>query len=251
MSRPAIRRAVEMARDALRDAGAELIPWQPPRLNEVLDLYFSLLSADGGAGFQMLLRDEEIDFRVQKLLHFARLSAPFRWLATFWQREFQSPRLSRILAAAGPRWACSWELDFAGFGRMRADSAAGKPFPMATASTLCNGRGERSWWISKAPKGSAEVAPPPGSPGGVVGAGDIDQFDLVGAGARRRHAAPGAGAELAVHRLPLGQFHRRMRRPTNACARWASPSSTRAWGLHACAGWKSAWMAMPSPTRPR
>jgi len=100
---PAIRRAVEMARDALRDAGAEVIPWQPPRLNEVLDLYFSLLSADGGAGFRMLLRDEEIDYRVQKLLHFARLSAPFRWLATFWQREFQSPRLSRILAAAGPR----------------------------------------------------------------------------------------------------------------------------------------------------
>jgi fatty acid amide hydrolase len=100
---PAIRRAVEIARDSLREAGAELIPWQPPRLNEVLDLYFSLLSADGGAGFRMLLRDEQIDYRVHKLIHFARLSFPFRWLATLWQREFQSPRLGRILAAAGPR----------------------------------------------------------------------------------------------------------------------------------------------------
>ncbi len=100
---PAIRRAVEMARDSLRDAGAQLIPWQPPRLNDVLDLYFSLLSADGGAGFRKLLRDEEIDYRVQKLIYFARLSSPFRWLTALWQREFRSRRLARILAAAGPR----------------------------------------------------------------------------------------------------------------------------------------------------
>lgn len=100
---PAIRRAVELARDSLREAGAELVPWQPPRMNEVLDLYFGLLSADGGAGFRYLLRDEPLDFRVQKLIHFARLSFPVRWLLALWQREFQSPRLSRILAAAGPR----------------------------------------------------------------------------------------------------------------------------------------------------
>lgn len=100
---PAIRRAVEMSRDALHAAGAELIPWQPPRMNEVLDLYFGLLSADGGAGFQMLLRDEQIDYRIQKLLHFARMAAPVRWLMSYWQREFRSPRIGRILGAAGPR----------------------------------------------------------------------------------------------------------------------------------------------------
>jgi fatty acid amide hydrolase len=100
---PAIRRAVEWSRDRLRDAGAELIEWQPPHMNEVLDLYFGLLSADGGAGFQVLLRDEQIDYRVQKLLRFAGMSAPFRWLMNVWQREFRSPRLGRILSAAGPR----------------------------------------------------------------------------------------------------------------------------------------------------
>jgi fatty acid amide hydrolase len=110
---PAIRRAVEMSRDVLRDAGAELIPWQPPRMNEVLDLYFGLLSADGGAGFRYMLRDEPVDFRVQKLIHFAGLSLPVRWLLTLWQREFQSPRLSRILSVAGPRSSRSlWQLQF-------------------------------------------------------------------------------------------------------------------------------------------
>ncbi len=108
---PAIRRAVELARDALREAGAELIPWQPPRMNQVLDLYFGLLSADGGAGFRALLRDEPVDFRVRKLIHFASLPKPLRWLLALWQREFQSTRVSRILSAAGPRSCRSlWDL---------------------------------------------------------------------------------------------------------------------------------------------
>jgi fatty acid amide hydrolase len=108
---PAIRRAVELARDAMCEAGAELIAWQPPRMNEVLDLYFGLLSADGAAGFRALLRDEAVDFRVQKLIYFASLSRPLRWLLSLWQREFQSPRVSRIMSAAGPRSCRSlWDL---------------------------------------------------------------------------------------------------------------------------------------------
>ena len=100
---PAIRRAVELARDTLSAEGAELVPWQPPRMNEVLDLYFGLLSADGAANFRALLRDEPVDFRVRKLIYFAGLSKPLRWLLAIWQREFQSTRVSRILSAAGPR----------------------------------------------------------------------------------------------------------------------------------------------------
>ncbi len=108
---PAIRRAVEISRERLREAGAELVAWQPPRMNDVLDLYFGLLSADGGAGFRMLLRDEQIDYRVKKLLRFAGMSAPARWLMHLWQREFRSPRLGRMIAAAGPRTGRAlWEL---------------------------------------------------------------------------------------------------------------------------------------------
>ncbi|HEX4148843.1 MAG TPA: amidase [Pirellulales bacterium] len=74
---PAVRRAVLEAAEVLRGAGACVEPLAPPDVHEAMRLYFSLLSADGGASARRLLDHDPVNPEVRHLLNLARLP---RWL---------------------------------------------------------------------------------------------------------------------------------------------------------------------------
>jgi fatty acid amide hydrolase len=65
---PAIRRAVGEAADALRAAGARVTEWQPPDVAQAFDLFFSVMSADGGAGMKHALGRDKRDPRIATLV---------------------------------------------------------------------------------------------------------------------------------------------------------------------------------------
>jgi fatty acid amide hydrolase len=69
---PAVRRAVGEAAAALRAAGASVTEWQPPDVTHALDLFFSIMSADGGTGLRHTLGRDKRDPRIATI---ATLSA--------------------------------------------------------------------------------------------------------------------------------------------------------------------------------
>jgi fatty acid amide hydrolase len=74
---PAARRAVIEAAAALRAQGATAEPFNPPDAGEAMRFYFGLCGADGGAGFREWLGSSAVDWRVRRMLRWARLP---RWL---------------------------------------------------------------------------------------------------------------------------------------------------------------------------
>jgi fatty acid amide hydrolase len=71
---PAVRRAVREAAAMLAAAGARVTTWAPPNIDEALDLYFGLLTADGGRGLGTLARGQKIDPTIAPLMMFAQRS---------------------------------------------------------------------------------------------------------------------------------------------------------------------------------
>lgn len=65
---PAVRRAVGAAAAALRAAGASVTEWQPPNVSPALDLFFSVMSADGGAGLKHTLGRDKRDPRIATIV---------------------------------------------------------------------------------------------------------------------------------------------------------------------------------------
>jgi fatty acid amide hydrolase len=74
---PAARRAVLEAAAALRANGVTVESIEPPDVGEAMRLYFGLCGADGGAGFRELLGSSPVDWRIARMLRWARLP---RWL---------------------------------------------------------------------------------------------------------------------------------------------------------------------------
>jgi fatty acid amide hydrolase len=64
---PSVRRAVEEAAEALRQRGAEVVPFTPPSL-EAHKLYMSLICADGGAGLLKTLGASQVSPTIRKTL---------------------------------------------------------------------------------------------------------------------------------------------------------------------------------------
>jgi fatty acid amide hydrolase len=70
---PAVRRAVEEAADVLRGRGAQVESFQPPDVDEAIDLYFGLISSDRGRNIRRLLEGSEVDPNVRRLLMLAKI----------------------------------------------------------------------------------------------------------------------------------------------------------------------------------
>jgi fatty acid amide hydrolase len=70
---PAVRRAVEQAGAALRQAGAEIEDFHPPALEEALRIYFGLFLADRMRWARQQARGSRIDWRIKELLLGAQL----------------------------------------------------------------------------------------------------------------------------------------------------------------------------------
>ncbi|HWT07341.1 MAG TPA: amidase family protein, partial [Xanthomonadales bacterium] len=71
---PAVRRGVREAAEMLTAAGARVTTWTPPDIDEAIDLYFGLLTADGGRGLGTLARGQKIDPTIAPLMMFAQRS---------------------------------------------------------------------------------------------------------------------------------------------------------------------------------
>lgn len=73
---PAVRRAIREAANILESRGAQVTAWTPPDAPRALDLYFGLLSADGGRSLGQVLRGNKRDPRSGTLALLAQRSRP-------------------------------------------------------------------------------------------------------------------------------------------------------------------------------
>jgi fatty acid amide hydrolase len=73
-----VRRAVREAAAALAAAGAEVIPWEPPRAWEMFDTYFGLMSADGVITGRTQIGAEPITPQIRSVARLATLPAVVR-----------------------------------------------------------------------------------------------------------------------------------------------------------------------------
>jgi fatty acid amide hydrolase len=126
----AVRRAVTEAAGVLAGQGAQVVEWQPPAVPQAVDIFFGILSADGGAGARQALAGSKVDPRIGQLVRLAGMPRPI--LAG----------LEQALRVAGQRYAASmlrnfgyhdtlhyWRLVEAQFARAL-DSDPGGPFDL-------------------------------------------------------------------------------------------------------------------------
>jgi fatty acid amide hydrolase len=73
---PGVRRAVREAANILRDCGARVTAWSPPDVPHALELFFSILSADGGELMTEMLGRGKRDPRIAMILMLAQRSRP-------------------------------------------------------------------------------------------------------------------------------------------------------------------------------
>ena len=71
---PAYKRAVQEARTALESRGHELVAFQPPNVQRAIELYYSLVGADGGAVLRKALRHDVLDVSMRYLVRLAGFS---------------------------------------------------------------------------------------------------------------------------------------------------------------------------------
>lgn len=100
---PAIRRAVQAARDALADAGATLVPFTPPDQGEVVYLWLAAISGDGGRSIDAKLGGEAPSPQLKPSRLLLTVPAPARKaLATVLGLRGEK-RLARLLRELGEK----------------------------------------------------------------------------------------------------------------------------------------------------
>ncbi len=99
----ALERAVRRASDALKDRGATIVPFLPPRIAEHIFLYFAALSADGGAIMRRGLEGGHTDPVLKGLRRIADLPAPLRAAASRAALVLGQENIARLLEAIGEK----------------------------------------------------------------------------------------------------------------------------------------------------
>ncbi len=97
---PALRRVVEEAAEALRARGATVEPFSPPNMEEAVNLYLGLLSADRGACLRRLLRGSQVDPNVRRLLGLAKIPNLLRGAVVGGLRTVGQPWGAKLVSAA-------------------------------------------------------------------------------------------------------------------------------------------------------
>ena len=105
---PAIRRVTREAADVMRNLGAHVEPFEPPDVADVMDTYFGLISADGGAGFRQIMQDCPSDWRVRRLLRIGGCPRLPRIAIVEGLKMFGQRRLPQLIGASGARSARSY-----------------------------------------------------------------------------------------------------------------------------------------------
>jgi fatty acid amide hydrolase len=86
---PAIQRAVRRAAAVLADAGATIVPYQPPDPQELIYLWLAAISSDGGATLRQQLAADPVCRQLRPMMYGALLPTPARLV------------LARVLSARG------------------------------------------------------------------------------------------------------------------------------------------------------
>ncbi len=108
---PALRRAVEEAGTALGRLGVQVVTFQPPNMPMAVDLFFSLVSADGAADAARVLGASRRDWRNRRMV---LLCQSPRWLRSVLRAGLRATgqrRTARLLGSIGLRSADEyWQL---------------------------------------------------------------------------------------------------------------------------------------------
>jgi fatty acid amide hydrolase len=73
---PAVRRAVIEAADILKSCGAQVTAWSPPNVIDAVDLFYRIMSSDGGRGIKQTLGKDKRDPRIATVLLLGGRSRP-------------------------------------------------------------------------------------------------------------------------------------------------------------------------------
>ncbi len=98
---PAVARAVTEAAEAMREHGARVSTWAPPRVPEAVALYFGLVSADGAKGLKRMWASGKRDPRANSMALLAGLSAPTRAVVSAALRLMGQPSLGHLVGFFG------------------------------------------------------------------------------------------------------------------------------------------------------
>ena len=110
----ALRRAVDEAADALRCQAAHVEPFDPPEARDMVDLFFGLVSADGGADAVRLLASGPRDWRINRLVRLGGMPTGLRTALGWSLRLAGQRRTADLIAAIGGRSADGyWKLSAA------------------------------------------------------------------------------------------------------------------------------------------
>jgi len=100
---PSCRRAVRQAADALRAAGATVVDFQPPNLDEPVFLVFRVAGSDGLATLAKSLDGEPVIDPISLLWRIGRLPRPLRKALGVLLRARGEERIARVLEAGGKK----------------------------------------------------------------------------------------------------------------------------------------------------
>lgn len=100
---PPVARAVHEAAEALRRAGATVVPFRPPDGWALVDHYFGAISADGAATAKARVGDQQPTVQLKTLFLLARLPDLARSLAASVLEARGEKRVARVLRALGTK----------------------------------------------------------------------------------------------------------------------------------------------------
>ncbi|TWT38242.1 Acylamidase [Posidoniimonas corsicana] len=107
----AIRRAVEQSARHLADLGADVVGVSMPDPDEMLRVYFGLISADGLRSFGRLVKGRKKTGQVRRQLRLAKYPQSARNAIALGLSAFGQPGLAKLLRLTGPRSADQyWQL---------------------------------------------------------------------------------------------------------------------------------------------
>ncbi len=98
-----VQRAVRMAVDALRDAGATIVEYTPPCAQDLLYVWLGTISSDGGATMEKLMAGEEVCRQIKPSMRVARMPGVVRKLAASVLAGRKQERMARLLRSLGPK----------------------------------------------------------------------------------------------------------------------------------------------------
>jgi fatty acid amide hydrolase len=100
---PSVARGVEEAAKLLEAAGATVIPFTPPSQNELITLYYSALSSDGGATVRERLKGDALIPQLKMLMRSANMPNTVRKGAAWLLGKKGEHRIERVLKAVGAK----------------------------------------------------------------------------------------------------------------------------------------------------